>query len=181
MVRSGFHRLLRQSVFAFLITTCAITAYALERGDLGETSTVSISLSLTVLPIIQINNVNDIRLDITDRSVDSDYTTSICIKGNAGDKYSVTATGSSSESSNFYLQSNSGGQLNYHASFYEGNTTSQDELIPGVPTPHFSLPSLGSDCDGVSSSLAVSFKSADLIGVEPGLYTGHLTLVVSPL
>lgn len=181
MARWSNRRYLIKTALALSIAICTITALALETGDLGESSSVSISLSLSVLPIIQIDGVRDIRLDITDRSVDSDYTESVCVKGNAGDKYSVTATGSSLESSHFFLQSNAGGQLTYHVTFQEGNTTSQGELAPGVPTPHFSLPSLGSDCEGVSSYLTVSFKSADLISVEPGLYTGHLTLVVSPL
>lgn len=181
MTRSGFYKLFKQSAFALSISTCAITAVALENGELGESSSVSIVLSLSVLPIIQIGNVNDIRLDITDRSVDSDYTEAVCVKGNAGDKYSVTATGSSAESGNFSLQSNAGGRLNYQVSFSGSNSASPGELAPGVPTPHFDLPSLGSDCNGVSASLTVSFKSADLLSVEPGLYTGHLTLVVSPL
>lgn len=180
MARAYFNKLIMQQVFALAISSCAITAVALEDGELGESSSVNISLTLSVLPIIQIGAVGDIRLDITDRSVDSDYTEYVCIKGNAGDKYSVTATGSSGGSNNFFLQSNTGELLNYHVSFQDPNTTSGGELTPGVPTPHFNLPSLGSDCDGVSASLSVSFKSADLINVEPGLYTGHLTLVVSP-
>jgi len=181
MANWSSYRLLTQSVLALSILTCAHPAFAQESGDLGESSSVNLSLSLSVLPTIQIETVSDISLDITDRSVDSDYTETICVKGNAGDKYSVTATGTSTESSSFYLESNAGGQLIYHVAYQEGNAASQGELTPGVPTPHFRLPSLGSDCDGISSSLTVSFKSAELMGVEAGLYTGNLTLVISPL
>jgi len=172
-------KILQLVVVSSLCWSSAILA--IQDGKLGRTSDVRISIGLHILPIIQIGKVGDIALNIADRSVDVSYSEPVCVKGNAGNRYAVTATGSGAGSDPFILRNKDGGNLAFHV-FYRGLTSANDdELRSGVTSPHYDLPSLITACGETGSTLTVTFLSEDLVGVASGLYTGSLTLVVSPL
>ena len=172
-------KILQLVLFSSLCWSSAILA--IQDGKLGRTSDVRISIGLHILPIIQIGKVGDIALNIADRTVDVSYSGPICVKGNAGNRYAVTATGSGTGSDPFTLKNQDGGSLAYHV-FYRGLTSAiDDELTSGATSPHYDLPSLITTCGDTGSTLTVTFLSEDLVGLASGLYTGSLTLVVSPL
>ena len=174
----------------FLVTLSLMTALGMsmpghastaEEGQPGDSSLVTIELSLNVLPTIQISNVADIRLAITDRSVDASFKEDLCIKGNTGDSYTLMASGSGSKGSQYALHNTEGEDLHFQVLYKAGESGTEHRMKPGEPSPYFSLPSLQDNCISGLSSLSVLFTSEELRRVSPGMYTGELTLVVSPI
>lgn len=164
-----------------LLPTATGWGAPIDAGELGESSQVKIELSLNVLPTIQISNVEDITLSITDRSIDASFSEDLCIKGNSGDSYTLTVTGTTNSGSGYSLGNDQGERLFFDVLYQAEGSASELPMMPDQSSPYFDLPALNTDCAGKLSSLSVLFKSSELLKVSPGLYTGELTLVVSPI
>ncbi len=160
----------------FLVST---GAQAAQDGRLDDVrSEGEIRISLAILPSLQINVVNQISVDISNVMRDAEFAEYVCITGQSGGRYQLTASGSNGD---FRLQSGEGDQLAY-AVFYNGRTTGAvfDELQADEPSPVYDLVASASEC-AQSPNFQVQFRSEDLQSVRSGLYTGALTLMVSPL
>ncbi len=156
-------------------------AIAARDSQLDSRSDAEITISLSIVPSIQIETVSDVRLDITDRSIDANFSKYFCVRGITSTKYNVIAYGSSGVDNTFLLANTNGEQLAYGVS-YRGNLTSDnfDVLFPGIPSPVYSTISTEMACtDG--ASFKVTFRSQDLQAATSGLYSGALTLLVSPV
>ena len=83
---------------ATLLALVAILACSSQAAIEGEPDTISstgaVQVSLSITPSIQLQTVEDIRLNITDRKSDNHFQQSFCVTGNRFGKYNVTATGS---------------------------------------------------------------------------------------
>lgn len=154
---------------------------AATEGASDDTSTGTVSISLSVLPSLQIQNVDNIRFNITDRKIDAYYEQSFCVMGSKFGKYTVTALGSDQDLDNFLLRNDKNQELPYSVG-YRGDTQRGefDPLAPGTPSPVYDVIPYNENC-GDSVSFQITFRSEHLLRVKSGLYTGHLTLTVSPL
>jgi hypothetical protein len=170
---------LKPATILFLMFFCGSTPGA-TNGQLGRTSEDIIRISLQISPSIRIDTVKNINLRIADRSVDTNFTEELCITGNFGGKYKVTAYGSNNGVDSFTLAGAEGGELIYYVG-YRANLQSPeyDNLLPAIASPTYSLSSEES-CSG-QQSFKITFRTEDLNRVNSGLYTGHLTLLVSPI
>lgn len=149
-------------------------------GQPGRQSEDIIRISLQISPSIRIDTVDNINLRIVDRSIDTNFTEELCITGNFGGKYNVTAFGSNDNSDDFMLTNVEGGELIYFVG-YRANLQSlqYDELQPAQPSPTYDLIAEKTCSD--QQSFKITFKANDLSRVDSGLYTGQLTLLVAPL
>jgi hypothetical protein len=164
-----------------LVIPAARAADAAREGELDQSSLVTIELSLNILPTIQISRVDDITLTIADRSVDASYAQDICIKGNTGDGYTIAASGTGTLDGRFTLQGAGGEALPFEVRYRPADAAAEFVMAPERSSPQFALQQLQFDCLRDLSSLSVLFRAADLQAVSPGLYTGALKLVVSPI
>ena len=158
-----------------------VHAGAAIQGDLGETSTAVTTISLNVEPNIQISNVSDITLDVTDRRQDIEFEEQVCVRGNVGSRYSVTAAGQDGSQTPFQLQTATGDSIAYEV-YFRGDLSqsTKDQLFPGQASPFYQMETQIQNCDGDdTAAFTVLFKSDDLLTAEPGTYSGFLTLTVA--
>ncbi len=157
-------------------------AFSAIQGEAGaESSTATTTITLTLQPSIQISNVGDIVLNVTDRSQDLIAEERICVRGNVGGRYSVIAAGQDGGKNPFQLRSTSGDSIAYQL-FFRGDLTAitSDELSPGQASPFYSMKTQNPDCNGEdSAAFSLLFKSSDLLPDTPGTYGEFLTLTVA--
>ncbi len=178
MAKSSFIFAAVVSVFAACTATPVQPA---EDGRLEVESRGSIRISLSVLPSIQINTVRDINLSITNRNVDTNFSEPFCVTGNGPGRYTVSAHGSEATGQQFLLRNGDGEPLEYDVSFLGDIERNQyDPLSPGVVSPAYQLFPSKEAC-GDRTAFKVTFHSEDLQSAGSGLYSGYLTLVVSPV
>ncbi len=172
-------------IVPFLLLFC-LFAQGASSGRPGEESEGTIRISLAIQPSIRINTATSINLRIVNRSVDAQFTEALCITGNFGGKYTVTATGNTVASSGgapttvFSLLNTEQESLAYRVA-YRGDPGSNhyDQLHPGIPSPLYQL-NTGDNCND-DDAFRITFKSEDLENARSGLYKGQLTLLVSPV
>jgi hypothetical protein len=164
-----------------VLSTFSCLAAASNDGEVDQESTGTIQISLSIQPSIRIDIVDDIRLNIVDRNVDTNFSEYLCITGNFGGKYQLIAYGSNDSSDNFTLTNTQGEELAYYVAYRGNKRQSQfDTLSPGTPSPVYDLVMDQSSCSD-QHSFKITFRSQHLNQVESGLYTGYLTLLVSPV
>lgn len=160
----------------------AASAWAAVQGQPGENeSTATTTITLSIEPHIQISNVSDIEMEVTDRSQDISFEERICVRGNVGGRYHVIAAGQDGSQNPFQLNSESGDTIPYDL-FFRGDLsqTTSDRLNPGEASPFYSMRTLAQDCDGDdTAAFTVLFRSENLLPAKPGVYSGFLTLTVA--
>lgn len=166
-------------VFVLLVSLLPDQCIAAVDGDLDDSSEGDVQVSLSILPSIQLQQVDDIRLNITDRRVDNDFEQSFCISGNQYGKYTLTATGSSQNESNYVLYNNNLDELPYLV-FYKGDRQKFDPINPGESSKVYDVAPYTQACEQ-PAFFKIVFRSEDLLRVKSGLYTGSLTITISPL
>jgi len=161
--------------------TC-VGAQAVIQGEPGEKeSTAVTTITLNIEPSIQISNVSDIELDVTDRNQDIRHEERVCVRGNIGSRYSVIADGKDGSAQPFSLNTNSGDTIAFDV-YFRGDLSDPvgDQLNPGERSPFYDMQSSAQECGGDdTASFIVVFKSEDLLPAEPGVYSGYLTLTVA--
>ncbi len=168
---------LRLLVFLMLFGSGCCTADV--SGERAKTSDDIIRISLEILPSIKIDAVGTINLQILNRDVDTSFTSALCVSGNVGGKYRITAFGDATNSNRFELSNDEGNRLIYFVAYRGTPDHDFDDLNPGEASPVYDLQAADS-CDD-NQSFKITFRASDLSLVESGLYTGHLTLLVSPV
>ena len=119
------NRTAKTSLFlSILLILIPGAGFAAVSGQLADKSEGTIQVSLSILPAIRIDTVNNINLRIDDRNIDTSFTEKLCISGNLDGKYNLTAQGSSSNANHFTLKNSDQGELIYHVA-YRGNSQSQ--------------------------------------------------------
>lgn len=157
----------------------ATPSWAALDGELDDLrSRGNIRISLAILPSLQISVVNQINIDIDNINIDSNFSEYVCITGHERGRYNLIATGGSGD---FLLYNDDHGELPYSV-FYKGdpNQSDFDELNHGVPSPTYEILPNQSQCTS-DYNFKVTFRSEHLKIVKSGLYSGTLTLLVSPV
>lgn len=150
----------------------AIPASAARQGNLGATSTGSLDISLVINPLIQVSQLQDIQLQtLQGQSIEG--STPVCISGNYEGEFQLEAHGSGT-GNEFEL---SAGQESIDYQVTLQSDASEVGLDPMAPSS--ALP-LGT-CEGTNRTLMVGIDGADTEAVQPGVYNGTLTLLVSPI
>ncbi len=162
--------------------TCLLlqqTASAARDGVLDDLrSEGSIRISLAILPSLQISVVNQIDIRIENLNVNTDFQEYVCITGHEGGRYNLIAQGGNGD---FSLSNADGDRLPYTV-HYNGalGGESFDELDAGQNSPTYDLVPHSSQCSQ-DYNFKITFAAEDLQTVKAGLYTGSLTLLVSPV
>lgn len=178
-IRTKIHAPLLVALLLSAVFVQAPFAHAARDGVLdSDRSEGEIRISLSILPSLQINVVNQISVDIRNVMIDTEFEEYVCISGSDGGRYQLIATG---QGGAFELSSSEGDRLPYNV-LYNGalGGDSFDELQSGEASPIYDIATSASDC-AQSPNFKVQFRSEDLRVVRSGLYTGALTLLVSPL
>lgn len=170
----------KQLAFALLLHTLSSGVIAGE-GSLGRSTNADISISMSIQPSIQIETVEQIQLDITDRTQDASFEESFCVRGTHNAKYSIIAYSTIRSASEFSLARLDDSTLPYTVT-YRGDLgrNAFDTLIPGTPSPVYEILSKDGTCHA-GNSFRIIFRSEDLEIATSGLYRGSLTLLVSPV
>jgi hypothetical protein len=169
------------SMAALLLAYTPLLAGAAQQGELGKNSSSSYSISLSIEPAMEIRTVSDIALNISDRTVDATFSKPFCVRGSVPGKYMVTASGGNQSGDGFELHNANHDVLRYHVS-YRGDpgATQFDPLSPGIPSRAYDVLPRDATCGNLTAFM-VTFRAADLQNAGSGLYTGSLTLLVSPV
>lgn len=134
---------------------------------------------------VRITGLTDVAFgSITNLSVDSVRSQSICVyaKARPTDQYSVTASGSGPAGA-FTLSSGSA-NLGYEVQWTASpNQSSGTQLSPNQPLAGQQSSASNDDCSSgapTTASLIVILRSAALMAASSGTYSGTLTLLVAP-
>lgn len=172
---------LSTSILGLLITLIPLCGIAAEQGKLAPQSKARFSISLAIQPSMQIKTVSDISLNINDRSMDASFSKPFCVQGSINDKYTIVAYGTNKNADTFVLRNSENDKLPYHVSFRGDPASSNyDPLLPGVPSKVYDVLDRGISCED-KTGFKVIFRAGDLQTAGSGLYTGSLTLLVSPV
>lgn len=162
---------------------CVPLAHSALQGDAAANqSTATTTITLAIEPNIQISNVSDLVIDVTDRSKDVEIEESICVRGNTGGRYSVTASATDGGNAPFQLQSEKGDNINYQVYFRSDLklSGSKDQLIPGQRSPYYDVQSESRDCNGDdTAAFIIIVTAAEMREAEAGIYTGLLGITAS--
>ena len=122
---------------------------ALQGERDAESSTAVTTISLNIAPSIQISNVSDITLNVSNRNEDARFEEQVCIRGNLGSRYSVTAASQDGSQNPFELQTTTGDSIGYQV-YFRGDLgqVNTDQLFPGQASPYYSMQTQVQDCSG---------------------------------
>lgn len=167
------------TMLGFLVLTS--TSLAQQQGTPGVSSTAVTTINISILPNILITDVQDIFLDIQDRTQDVVIQQDFCVVGNTSGNYVLQASGANNQGAPFELIGQEGEILPFEMSF-NGDIEAQvdAELTPGVDSPPFELENRGLSCGGSPNArMTITLKSEDLIFASAGIFSGDLSLTVA--
>ncbi|HWL67643.1 MAG TPA: hypothetical protein VNS22_04585 [Geminicoccus sp.] len=166
----------------------AAPAMAATQGELGDDSSGTSALSVTIPEQVQITGIGDITLDDLDAADLASptgvfATDDVCVFSNAGESrsYGVVATGSG-EAGAFTLV-NGDETLAYEVKFNSSPGGNGTKLDPDDEPVAFAggKESLDPGCGNANASFQVDFTPTALQAATAGQYGGTLTFLVSPL
>lgn len=164
---------------AVLGAAAAGMANAATDGTLGATSQGSLNITLTIDPLVQISDLDDIDLGTFTGTGPMTGSDNVCVYSNNGG-FNITATGNGA--ANAFTLAGSSATIPYSVEWANtSGATSGTSMSTGTPlngqTPTFA----GADCGGgTNTTVLVTVGTADL-GVAPtDSYAGVLTLLVAP-
>lgn len=165
----------------FSVLLCPVCNAAIQGQPADNDSTAVTTITLAIEPSIQISNVGDIVLDVTDRTQDVSYEERICVRGNVGSRYSVVAASQDGSNNPYQLSTESGETIRYEV-YFRGDLgqPEQDRLFPGEESPYYAMQTNNQNCDGNdTAAFTIIFRSGDLMPAAPGVYSGFLTVTVA--
>jgi hypothetical protein len=159
------------------------SAIAATQGNLGSTSTGSVSISATVPGRVQIGGLTDITFGTVDPTTAASQAENVCVWSNTtGRGYQITATGSGA--SNAFTLTDGTNTLPYSVEWAASSgQASGTVLATGAALAGLSSTAINPTCSAgpaASASLVVKMTAANLQAAVASAYTGTLTLVVAP-
>lgn len=140
----------------------------------------TVTLGITIPTVVRISNINNIVLGAFDGINDLVNFDDVCIYKNVGTTYSITATGNGAGGA--FTLSNGSGVAPYTVTWQDNAGSVQ--LATGVRATNRGNASTSGDCNGGTANNArftVRMTAPSLRTVQPGAYTGVLTLRLEPL
>ncbi|MBV1916580.1 MAG: hypothetical protein KUG65_00735 [Sphingomonadaceae bacterium] len=180
------NRLLRIS--SLVLTVAAVMncgpIHAATQGALGETSTGSITISVSVASRAQISGLSDVSLHALDPAMTAIKSQNVCVWSNTPSRtYRITASGSGA--GNSFSLANGPLTTPYSVAWNTApGQTAGVALTAGTSIEGLVSTATERTCASGSSgrsSLIVSIASSDLEGMQPETnYLGLLRLIVTP-
>ncbi len=157
----------------------ALSATAEQERNRGYESTAVSRISLTILPRVEIANVDDIQINVANRGQDALYTESVCIRGNGSSNYYVRAH-TDNGSSDFSLRGSEDRELRFEVAYRADlDATMGEQLRANNPSRLQKAARVSSNCEGGdTAAFDLRFPAAELSSADAGDYTGQLTLTV---
>lgn len=170
----------RHFVFATALLLASNTSPAATQGEPGRESTASNRITLIIHPSLQITDVDDITINVSQRDKDAFHTEEVCVRGNSGASYFVMAQTDGTAETNFLLRNGAAQSLAFEVRYRSNLTKASGEALqPNVNSRLQSSAPAGESCDGGSvAAFDLKFPAEQLSTAEPGVYTGLLTLTV---
>lgn len=171
-----------------LLGACALQISALAaaqtQGNLGATSTGSVTIDAVVPGRVQITGLDDVDFGTVEPTGAASEVQDVCVWSNAsGRAYNITATGDGGAGTDFSVTDGTN-TLDYEVQWNDSAAqTSGTSLTSGTPLTGLSSTAINPTCSAGpsnSASLIVNLSAANLEAAVAGTYTGALTLVVAP-
>ena len=172
----------RNFLLLVLVLSMPVSVFAANDGNLDTTSTGDTFITLGVSNLVRITGISDLNFGTYDGNGNFSRDDDVCVWTNqTGGNYKVLAQGDGA--SHAFTVSAGADPLPYavrwnNATGTSGNSALTADTISGV----FSGASTTSSicAGGDTANFQVVFSSSNLLGARPGVYTGVLTLVISP-
>ncbi len=148
----------------------------IENGS--ETYSDTVDIALTIPDLVQVSGLNDINLGTWDGIGNQSNSEDICVYRNSSGSYAITFTGSGG--GNAFVLTNVGVDLAYSVTYFDGSTTvsaSTGIALTGR-TGHNQSSTICSG--GTNATIAVSILENIIRSAPPAVYSGTLTMLVSP-
>ncbi len=170
----------RDFVIAAALCAVANTGLAATQGEPGRETTAINRITLIIHPSLQITNVDDITINVSQRNEDALHTEEVCVRVNGGSSYFVTAHTDDAAEPQFLLRNQDDQSLAFEVRYRSDLNESAGELLqPNVNSRLQSSPQAQASCEGGSSAaFGLKFPATQLSTAQPGVYTGLLTLTV---
>lgn len=187
MMKKRSMSLQRSLLLAGALTVASVlpvtTALAAEDGEIGETSTGELDVTLDIEPLVRISNLDDLEFTIEGDWDGGDVSLSdeICVWSNTG-KYLLTVEGDNGDGEEFFVENGDGDLVEYTATWHAPG----DGIAPvlnGDERGGYDADDEDIDCgDGEQmATFEVTFAGSELQSAASGSYTDTLTLLVRPI
>lgn len=163
----------RALVLAGMVAVGVVSGYttALTQGTTGMSSEGSLSIQLSIPPLVKIQGLQDIDLGTYTGAGDLQGASNACVKRNGAGAYSVTAT-----SINAFALTGSA-RVPYGVT-WGGQPLGQGVVLAGQIPEAVTLQEV---CGATAmNKIGVRVQAADLLAAPSGAYTDTLTLIVVP-
>lgn len=173
--------------FGALLVLCAVAApeaaFAANQGNIGTTSTGSVSISATVPGRVQISGLSDLAFGTVDPTTAAASAEDVCVWSNtSGRGYTVTANGSGT--ANAFTLSDGTNTLAYDVEWAgSAGQSAGTALAVGTPLGGLVSSAVNPTCSSgpsASATLIVRLSAANMQAAVANSYTGTLTLIVAP-
>lgn len=157
---------------------------AATQGNIGSTSTGTVSISASVPARVRISGLSDVAFTNQDPTADASNAQDVCVWSNTATKgYRITATGSGA--SNAFTLSNASLTVPYSVEWDDSSgQTTGTAMTSGTALTGLISTATNPNCSpgpSETASLIVKMSAADLQRMQASTnYTGTLTLVVAP-
>lgn len=157
------------------------TIEAVNTGSGRTRRSASVTLSVVIPPVIRISNIDDLMLGTFNGVNDLVLADTVCVYRNGGSLYGITATGNGPGGA--FAVANGAVSVPYTVTWQD--TLGTLPLTPGVQAPgRGNANTTSATCSGGAANNAtytVRITAASLLtALQPGAYTGVLTLMVIP-
>jgi hypothetical protein len=160
----------------------AINAHAATDGDLGEDSTGTSEITVTIPELIKITDVGDITLGTFSGASNMNAFDNVCIFRNnpASPDYIVTATDSNGGAD--FKVADGGNEIDYQVYWNDATGNRGVQLVYNTASAEQNNANTASPscAGGTNARFDVEILEADLIAAVPGAYSATLTLFVEP-
>lgn len=141
----------------------------------------NVTISVTIPPVIRVSDINDLVLGTFDGISNMAGSDTVCVYMNGGTLYSITASGSGAGSA--FSIANGSSIVPYAVTWQD--TLGTAALASGVQAANrgnaFTADTSCNGGAGNNATVTVTLQAADLLtAMQPGLYSGVLTLMVAP-
>ena len=142
------------SSFLLALYLLSVNVLAARDGEIGETSSGEISIRLQINQGIQISNLQDINIDISNQAnKDIEVKQQFCVSANESGRFSIAATPDQTGQAFFSLSSANQETIQYQL-YFKGdlNAGTGDQLQPNVSSKQYPLSRNGPNCNGQNNA-----------------------------
>jgi len=157
-------------------------SFSARDGRVGATSTGEIAIRLELNQGIQISNLQDIQINISNLTEeDVIIKQRFCVSANQTGRYTIEAVGEGGGSQPFSLYSPDQDEINFEL-YFRGNLSHAvaDRLYPRVSSREYNLEQSGLNCNGQNNAeLSLRIPASQINNASGNEYDGFLNLTVA--